>query len=303
MRRRNLYTLENEIPGKEHLNGRVFMVKCKGVGNHAVFIDPTMPVPISYFWETSTVNSILPFNDGKGSNNGIVLSTDNTVYRLLDVSSILPTVLIDDINDISTFRDIKRYISTVKVDKYGYHDIKYRDNEYPKLLLQIHGNSVDICTHEKDGDNPIPIISLRFFDNVCKIYQIDMPSYHIICYKDPGINEFDLDSSLSDMINKINKCLGEYRTKIFCDVFCITSTPELKVIDQTDKHKSINYGDGYDLIDFVFNRAITKDEFIEFCKSENLPVNETQDYPFQDYVVISGDGNKWQWKKILCYDD
>lgn len=82
----NLYTLVSVIEGKESLNGKVFKVKCRGVGSSSAFIDVTSGAVI---WETTDVISIEKWNHD--DMNGIILTTQNTVYRLLNVLSIVPT--------------------------------------------------------------------------------------------------------------------------------------------------------------------------------------------------------------------
>ena len=48
-----------------------------------------------------------------------------------------------------------------------------------------------------------------------------------------------------------------------------TSRPkELQIIKEKDFHKDIHYGDGYDGVKYTFNKKISYDEFLEFCKKK-----------------------------------
>lgn len=78
---------------------------------------------------------------------------------------------------------------------------------------------------------------------------------------------------------------------------------DFKVVKSTSSHRNIHYGDGYDMTDYEFDRDITEEEFVEFLHQEGKNIRTTQEYPYQDYAKISGSGNKWQYKWILCYTD
>jgi len=76
-----------------------------------------------------------------------------------------------------------------------------------------------------------------------------------------------------------------------------------KVIDEKTSVKHIHYGDGYRMIDFTFDRDITREEFIDFLKENNHDTREHQEHPYQDYAVITGAGNMWKYKWVNCYTD
>ena len=78
----------------------------------------------------------------------------------------------------------------------------------------------------------------------------------------------------------------------------------IKMVGSQKDYKSINYGDGYDKMTYTFNREISADEFIQWCKDNtNRRMNEKQSYPFESYVEIRGSGKTWEHKIILCYTD
>lgn len=87
-----------------------------------------------------------------------------------------------------------------------------------------------------------------------------------------------------------------------------TSNPvpieDLVMVSSTKNYKSIHYGDGYDQMTYEFNRDITREEFVKWCtENTDRRMNESPSYPFENYVEISGTGNVWRHKIILCYTD
>jgi hypothetical protein len=77
---------------------------------------------------------------------------------------------------------------------------------------------------------------------------------------------------------------------------------EFKVIDKKYKYIPINYGDGYQITDFIFDRDITKEEFEEFCKKEGLKIHRAEGW-WDDYSKIEGKGKWWTHTWVLTYDD
>lgn len=295
----NLYTLRSEIPGKENLNGRIFLVKCKGPGHPAAFIDPTVKGPAGVFWETTDVKSIVDWQyEGM---TGINITTQNTLYKLLRISSIIPTKAVDEPKAVLTFGDIKRYIRSVKRDRYGYHDLSYGSNDFPRYLLHIYNtlDTFNVCVQHNQGEYPEPVLHFTFTDqSTCIIYQLEdgIKIYDTKCV-------FSSSDKLVDAVPTMKDAVGVLQAQMFMDVFGIEQQESLQVVSSNYVTKPINYGDGYVLRNYEFNIPITKDQFVEFCKNEKLSVNETQEYPYQDYVVFAGEGTHWQWKKILCYTD
>ncbi len=83
----------------------------------------------------------------------------------------------------------------------------------------------------------------------------------------------------------------------------VTEAAPIEMVNSTRDYKPIHYGDGYDLVNYEFNRDITREEFISWCEENKLRTNERPRYPFESYAEISGAGTKWTHKTILCYTD
>jgi CRISPR/Cas system-associated protein endoribonuclease Cas2 len=77
---------------------------------------------------------------------------------------------------------------------------------------------------------------------------------------------------------------------------------DLVVLDDIHTSKPINYGDGYDMHQFSFNREITKEEFIEFLKKENYKIAERANW-YEDCSIITGVGKNWTYKWVRVYTD
>ena len=81
---KKLYTLRNAMSGNHgiSLNGKVFCVK-RDEGKHLHFLD--IADNMKEIWRTTAVNSI------SYSADGIIITTRNTTYDLIDISFIIPT--------------------------------------------------------------------------------------------------------------------------------------------------------------------------------------------------------------------
>ena len=62
--------------------------------------------------------------------------------------------------------------------------------------------------------------------------------------------------------------------------------------------RQINYGDGYDGFVAYFDTPISYEQFISYCKSENLDLNKMDKYSwYEDHAHVSASpiksGNRW----------
>lgn len=72
--------------------------------------------------------------------------------------------------------------------------------------------------------------------------------------------------------------------KTFVDVTTILPSAEkvaenpedIRLIERTELHRDIHYGDGYDGYKFVFSRPIKAKEFIEFCYKEGYDLDKLE---------------------------
>ena len=82
-----------------------------------------------------------------------------------------------------------------------------------------------------------------------------------------------------------------------------TRVPPLIVMVTSSNFEPIHYKDGFTETVFCTSRDITKDELVEWLKENKYRTNETQEYPYQDYCKITGEGTHWIHKVIHCYTD
>ena len=76
----------------------------------------------------------------------------------------------------------------------------------------------------------------------------------------------------------------------------------IEVVSENKKYKHIKYGDGFDKTEFVFNRDITEEEFIEYLKVNGYRISPFDKW-YNDYSKIEGEGNKWVYTWVLVYTD
>lgn len=79
-------------------------------------------------------------------------------------------------------------------------------------------------------------------------------------------------------------------------------TSKLEVISKNKTTKSINYGNGYNKTEFVFNHEITKDEFTQFCIDNGYKIHKADGW-WDCYSEVSGSGCNWTYTWVLVYTD
>lgn len=78
--------------------------------------------------------------------------------------------------------------------------------------------------------------------------------------------------------------------------------PALEVVHKKESHKPIHYGDGYDKIEFEFNREIDQGEFLDWLKANNYRLHDAQGW-WDDHTKIEGSGKNWTYIWVRVYTD
>lgn len=115
-----LYTLADVINGERNiLNGRIFKCeKCKECEHRMVFIDA---VTGEIIWVTGVINSI------KSTSIGYEITTNDFVYRLANVSNVVPTANVSYIPNTSA-RMVYNFIFDKPCSEMEFLDFVYGHN-------------------------------------------------------------------------------------------------------------------------------------------------------------------------------
>lgn len=76
----------------------------------------------------------------------------------------------------------------------------------------------------------------------------------------------------------------------------------IQVVNKTEEHKPIHYGDGFDKTNFTFNREVSEEEFLAFLKENNYRISPKAEW-YNDYTKIEGSGNTWSYIWVRVYTD
>lgn len=77
---------------------------------------------------------------------------------------------------------------------------------------------------------------------------------------------------------------------------------DISVVFENRTSKHINYGDGFDMTEFEFNRDINEEEFREFLTREGYNLKPYTEW-YSDYAKIEGSGKKWTYTWVRVYTD
>ncbi len=265
-----IFTLRNKMTGnvQKILNGKLLLIR--QISNHLQLIDACT--------HTVLVNTSGIVDENEVPDGIVYRTQSGTKYDFVDVRSLIPT----NVESFVPGMDANGCVSSIPVG--------------PSTI----GSAVEVSTEIDDStsidDEPSSSIDFNQFvssipaDYVSSETEID-ESNSTSTYNGSYIRS-RRHKSIEELVSEYSACSSA------------PSNLDFAVIHTEDDYQPPNnHRDGYTLTRYTFDRDISENEFCIFLDEINIKYNLEQEYPYEDYYKIFGNGNTWTLKKILCYID
>lgn len=267
-----LYTLRNELTGEASvLNGEIFKVIIDNTGV-AIFriVNYNNPKDI---WVTSSIVS------KEVTSDGILFETKSgIIYDLIDVATLIPTnennvkaVVKNNENDSTAVKTTPAALSCYTADEIRNMKVeKYLSTDWRFNPDCIYGFSTirDLEQMLKSGVDD---------------YRLAESAKMILEYA--GFQVTKIENAKETVVHSLLTAPGLNAYEVNFKGFRLNNTKSVRPIGYNFSHIPANYCDSHNIHEFVFNKEITEEEFIEFCEMNNLKIKKPGAW-YEEYSEI-----------------